>query len=109
MALKDFDITQLANDALAIGGPDGQASEAFTYSGVTYSGVFNQLDRQVIMEAAGFADERQLQLCFPRVSLTAGIPANALLFRVFDSTTYQVVKPDTDEQWHDYTLRRQFP
>ena len=108
MALKDFDTTQLANDALAIGGPDGQASEAFTYSGATYYGVFNETDRDVMMEAAGFADERQITLCIPRVSITAGIPANAFLYRIFDSTTWQVVKPNTDEQWHEYVLRRQF-
>lgn len=106
MALKDFDVAQLATDALAIGGPDGTASEAFVYSGVTYYGVFNQTDRNVVMEAVGFVDERQITLCIPRVSLTAGIPANAFLYRVFDATTYQVLKPDTDEQWHEYLLRR---
>ncbi len=106
MALKDFDTTQLGIDALAIGGPDGTASEAFTFSGTTYYGVFNQTDRDVMMENAGFVDERQITLCIPRVSITAGIAANSYIYRIFDSTTWQIVKPDTDEQWHEYTLRR---
>lgn len=106
MALKDFDTTQLGIDALAIGGPDGTASEAFSYSGVTYYGVFNQTERDVIMETTGFADERQITLCIPRASITAGIPVNSYIYRPFDSTTWQIVKPNTDEQWHDYTLRR---
>lgn len=106
MANKDFDLTQLASDALAIGGPDGLASEAFIYASTTYYGVFNQTDRDVIMETTGFADERQITLCIPRTSITAGIAANSYIYRVFDSTTWQIVKPNTDEQWHEYTLRR---
>jgi hypothetical protein len=106
MALKDFDVAQLATDALAIGGPDGTASEAFVYASTTYYGVFNQTDRDVLMENSGFTDERQITVCIPRTSITAGIPANSYIFRVFDSTTWQIVKPNTDEQWHEYTLRR---
>lgn len=106
MAQKDFDLTQLASDALAIGGPDGLASEAFTYAGVTYYGVFNQVNSSAIMEVTGFVNEAFITLCIPRTSLTAGIPANSLLFRVFDSTTYRVINPSTDEQWHEYTLRK---
>ena len=106
MAQKDFDETQLAADALAIGGPDGLASEPFTYAGVTYYGVFNQINSSAIMEATGFVNEAFITLCFPRVSLTAGMPVNSLLYRVFDSTTYRVINPNTDEQWHEYTLRK---
>lgn len=106
MAVSDFGTTQLATDALAISGPAGTGGEAFTYASATYYGVFNELDRSVIMDDVGFRDERMISLVFPRASLTAGIPANGFLYRPFDATTYQVIRPNTDLAWHDYVLRR---
>lgn len=103
---RDFDLTQLAADAIGIGGEDGLASEPFTYAGVTYYGVFNQINSSAVMEVTGFVSEAFITLCIPRTTLTAGIPANSLLYRTFDSTTYRVVNPNTDEQWHEYTLRK---
>lgn len=108
MAVSDFGITQLAADALAISGPTGTGGEAFTYSGATYYGVFNETDRSYIMDETGFKDERLLTLVFPRTSLTSGITVNDFLFRSFDSTTYQAVKVNADQQWHECTLRRPF-
>jgi len=106
MAVKDFNIERLAIDALAIGGPDGQASEPFLSSSVTYYGVFNQLSRGIIMEASGFVDDRSISLCIPRASMTVGFEPNTFIYRVFDSTTYQIITMNADEQWHDYALRR---
>lgn len=103
---RDFDLTQLAADAIGIGGENGLASEPFTYSGVTYYGVFNQVNSQAIMEVTGFVNEAFLTLCVPRISITAGIPVNSLVYRPFDSTTYRVINPTTDEQWHEYALRK---
>ncbi len=108
MALKDFDVTQLATDALAIGGPDGTASEPFTLAGATYCGVFSETALGFAMDATGFKDEREIVLEMPRASLTAGITFNSYIRRVFDSTTWQVVSGKTDEQWHHYALRRPF-
>lgn len=106
MAQNDFDQTQLAADALAIGGQNGLASEPFTYAGVTYYGVFNQINSSAVMEVTGFVNEAFITVCIPRASLTAGIAVNELVYRPFDSTTYRVVNPNTDEQWHEYTLRK---
>jgi len=108
MAVSDFGTTQLATDALAISGSDGTGGEAFGYSGVTYYGVFAELNRDLFMDAVGFKDERQMVLLFPRASLTAGITVNDRIYRAFDSTTYQVVKANTDQQWHEATLRKEF-
>ena len=108
MAVSDFGTTQLATDALAISGPSGTGGEAFGYSGVTYYGIFAELNRDLFMDAVGFKDERQMMLLFPRASLTAGITVNERIYRAFDSTTYQVVKANTDQQWHECTLRREF-
>ena len=108
MALKDFDVTQLASDAQAIGGADGTASESFTLAGVTYWGVFAETGFQLPMDSVGFKAETTINLCIPRASLTAGITFNAFLRRTFDSTTWQVIDGRSDEQWHDYTLRKQF-
>jgi hypothetical protein len=108
MALKDFDVTQLATDAQAIAGVDGTASEPFLLASVTYYGVFASTDLGLPMDTVGFKDEREIRLSIPRASLTAGITFNAFLRRVFDSTTWQVVRGQSDEGWHDYTLRRQF-
>ncbi len=108
MAVSDFGTTQLATDALAIAGPSGTGGEAFSYSGTTYYGVFNETDRSVIMDEVGFKDERMMTLVFPRASLTANIPINGYIFREFDSITYQVVKQNTDQQWHDLLLRKPF-
>lgn len=108
MAVSDFGTTQLATDALAISGSDGTGGEAFIYSGVTYYGVFAELNRDLFMDTVGFKDERQVMMVFPRASLTVGITVNERIYRVFDATTYQVVKANTDQQWHDCTLRREF-
>ena len=108
MALKDFDPTQLATDAQAIAGTDGTASESFTVAGVTYYGVFSETGFELPMDAVGFKDEREIRLAIPRASLTVGITFNSFIRRTFDSTTWQVVRGQSDEGWHDYTLRRQF-
>ena len=108
MALKDFDVTQLAVDAQAIAGVDGTASEPFLVGSVTYYGVFAQTDFSLPMDTVGFKDEREIKLSIPRASLTVGITFNGFIRRVFDSTTWQVVQGQSDEGWHDYTLRRQF-
>jgi hypothetical protein len=108
MAVSDFGTSQLATDALAISGPSGTGGEAFVYAGATYYGVFAELNRDLFMDAVGFKDERQISLVFPRASLTAGITVNDFVHRSFDATTYQVTKLNTDQQWHDCTLRRHF-
>ena len=108
MAVKDFDVTQLATDAQAIAGVDGTASEPFLIGSTTYYGVFASTDLGLPMDTVGFKDERELRLSMPRAALTAGITFNSFIRRTFDSTTWQVVHGSTDEGWHDYTLRRQF-
>jgi hypothetical protein len=108
MAVSDFGTSQLAADALAISGPTGTGGEAFTYSSATYYGVFAELNRDLFMDTVGFKDEREVMLVFPRASLTAGITVNDRIFRSFDSTTYQITKANTDQQWHECTLRREF-
>lgn len=107
--MGDFDETQLAQDALAISGPSGTGGEAFLYGAATYYGVFNEVSIDLSMDATGFKDERFMQLDIPRASLTAGITSNDVLFRSFDSTTYQVIgSGSSDLAWHSYTLRKQF-
>ena len=108
MAVKDFDVTQLATDAQAIAGSAGTASEPFLIGSVTYYGVFASTGLELTMDNVGFKDEREIQLSIPRASLTVGITFNSFIRRIFDSTTWQVVRGQTDEGWHDYTLRRQF-
>lgn len=108
MAVSDFGTAQLATDALAISGPTGTGGEAFTYGSTTYYGVFAELQRDLFMDPVGFKDEREMILVFPRASLTAGITVNDRIVRAFDATTYQVVKANTDQQWHECTLRREF-
>lgn len=109
MAISDFGTDRLATDAQAISGPSGTGGEAFTYSGATYYGVFAELVRDFVMDTTGFNDDRHMVLCMPRASLTAGITMNDLIFRSFDSTTYQIVRGTSDQAWHEYTIRRPIP
>lgn len=106
--MGDFDTSQLDVDALAISGPTGTGGESFVYSGTTYYGVFNEVDRSILMDTTGFKDEQSLTLLFPRASLTANLPANAFVYRPFDSTTYQVIVPRGDLAWNEVVLRKPF-
>lgn len=106
--MADFDTTLVNADLAAIcsvtyGGPQG----AFYYGGntsVTYYGVFNQTNAQVVMVPNGFEDDTELVLMFPRTTLTPSV--NITVYRIFDSTPYRILTAKPDEMgWECFIAR----
>lgn len=105
---RDFDETQLGSDAEAIADRTDGGGEAVIYSGVTYSGIFAQVNADLTFEDVGREIQRQVVLVVPRASLTAGFPVDSSVYRPWDSTTYTVIKADPDEAWWEYRLVRPY-
>jgi hypothetical protein len=91
--MSDFDTTQLNTDLAAICATT-MGGESFVTGGVTYSGIFNQLDQVYAFEQVGNSTNGRMTLVVNRAAYTPTI--NALVYRSFDSITYRITdfKPD---------------
>ena len=91
--MSDFDTTQLNTDLAAICAT-AMGGESFVTGGITYSGIFNQLDQVYAFEQVGNSTNGRMTLVVNRAAYTPTI--NALVYRSFDSITYRITdfKPD---------------